>query len=92
MTQLTFLGLASSTWDSESRLTEKFRVFCGWPGLQTLKCRSCTLFGRDTEIVLGPSTHVLVALPWQGKGYSKLSLVNMHADARMVDISILSIE
>lgn len=38
LTQLTFLGLAKSTWQVDGQpLTDPFKVFCGWPCLQVLQ-------------------------------------------------------
>lgn len=66
LTQLTFLGLAHSTWQGPA--ADRFKVFHGWPSLQVLQCNACNLFDHNTEVHVGPAAHLHNAYVRTGMG------------------------
>lgn len=80
LTQLTFLGLAYSTWEEPH--SDPLKVFHGWPRLQVLQCTRCNLFDHTTEVHVGPATRLQVTYIRPGMACSELSIAddNLHGD------------
>ena len=90
LTQLTFLGLAGSTWWARGGESpaEAFKVFYGWPCLLLLQCSGCNLFDLHTDIQIRPDTHLQVSWIRPGIECSQLSIDNTHAHANSITACI----
>ena len=78
-TQLTFLRLTDSKWQSGADAVPSLKAFNGWPCLRVLHFSGCNLFDSYTDLQIGPEMHLQIDCVMPGIDCAELSVVDTHA-------------